>query len=83
LKGKKNAPIVSFEFLSAQKSAISDQTIKRNNINMLAHRFCIAPMMDWTGTSQKAKRNQHLSPIAKNHAVPNAVPIWFEACAGD
>jgi tRNA-dihydrouridine synthase A len=22
--------------------------IKRNNINMLAHRFCIAPMMDWT-----------------------------------
>jgi hypothetical protein len=24
--------------------------------------------------SKKAKRNQHLSPIAKNHAVPNAVP---------
>jgi tRNA-dihydrouridine synthase A len=22
--------------------------IKRNNINMLAHRFCVAPMMDWT-----------------------------------
>ena len=22
--------------------------IKQNNINMLAHRFCIAPMMDWT-----------------------------------
>src|SRR3982074_2001993 len=22
--------------------------IKRNNINMLAHRFCIAPVMDWT-----------------------------------
>src|SRR5438067_13850276 len=22
--------------------------IKRNNINMLSHRFCIAPMMDWT-----------------------------------
>src|ERR1700721_383307 len=22
--------------------------IKRNNINMLAYRFCVAPMMDWT-----------------------------------
>jgi hypothetical protein len=40
-------------------------------------------MMDWTGTSQKAKRYQHLSSITKKHAVPNAVPIWFEACAGD
>jgi len=46
LKSKENAPIVSFEILSAQKSAILDQAIKRNNINMLAHRFCIAPMMD-------------------------------------
>jgi hypothetical protein len=46
-------------------------------------KFSVAPMMDWTGTSQKAKHNQHLSPITKNHAVPNAVPIWFEACAGD
>jgi hypothetical protein len=50
---------------------------------MLDVRLSVAPMMDWTGTSQKAKRNQHLSPITKNHAVPNAVPIWFEACAGD
>jgi len=81
MKGK--CPIVSFELLSAQKSAIPDEMIKRNNINMLSHRFSVAPMMDWTGTSQKAKRNQHLNPITKNHAVPNAVPIWFEACAGD
>jgi hypothetical protein len=51
--------------------------------NMLDRRFSVAPLMDWIGTSQKAKRNQHLSPITKNHAVPNAVPIWFEACAGD
>src|SRR3954451_20513560 len=43
-----NAPIVSFELQSAQKSAIPDEMIKRNNINMLSHRFCIAPMMDWT-----------------------------------
>jgi len=50
---------------------------------MLDRRFSLDPMMDWTGTSQKAKCNQHLSPITKNHAVPNAVPIWFEACAGD
>jgi tRNA-dihydrouridine synthase len=48
LKRKENAPIVSFEFLSVQKSTIPDETIKRNNINMLSHRFCIAPMMDWT-----------------------------------
>jgi hypothetical protein len=26
--------------------------------NMLDRRFAIAPMMDWTGTSQKAKRDQ-------------------------
>jgi hypothetical protein len=83
LKRKENAPIVSFEFMSAQKSAIPDETIKRNNINMLSNRFCIAPMMDWTGTSRKVKHNQHLSPITKNHAVPNAVPIWLEARAGD
>jgi hypothetical protein len=39
LKRKENAPIVSFEFVSAQKSTIPDETVKRNNINMLAHRF--------------------------------------------
>src|SRR5205823_1453518 len=48
LKRKENAPIVSFEFVSAQKSAIPDEMIKRNNINMLSHRFSVAPMMDWT-----------------------------------
>jgi hypothetical protein len=41
--------------------------------NMLDHRFSVAPMMDWTGTSQKAKYNQHLSVVAFHHAVPNAV----------
>jgi hypothetical protein len=35
------------------------------------------PMMDWTGTSKKAKRNQHLSAVAKRHAVPTAVLIDF------
>jgi hypothetical protein len=44
LKRKENAPIVSFELQSAQKSSIPDETIKRNNINMLSPRFCIAPM---------------------------------------
>ncbi len=48
LKRKENAPIVSFEFVSAQKSAIPDEMIKRNNINMLSHRFSVAPMMDWS-----------------------------------
>jgi hypothetical protein len=32
--------------------------IKYNENNMLDHRFAIAPMMDWTGTSQKAKYDQ-------------------------
>jgi hypothetical protein len=43
----------SFEFPSAQKSAIPDEMIKRNNINMLAARFCVAPMMDWTDSPEK------------------------------
>ena len=30
--------------------------------------------MDWTRVSRKAKRNRELGPIAKKHAVPNAVP---------
>jgi hypothetical protein len=47
LKRKENASNVSFEFPSAQKSAIPDEMIKRNNINMLTHRFSVAPMMDW------------------------------------
>jgi hypothetical protein len=50
---------------------------------MLAHRFCIAPLMDWTGTSQKAKYNQNLSVVTFRHAVPNAVLIWFEAYASE
>jgi hypothetical protein len=43
------------------------------------HRFSVAPMMDWTGTSQKAKRNQHLSVVAVSRAVPNAVPIAIKS----
>jgi hypothetical protein len=46
-------------------------------------KFAIAPMMDWTGTSQKAKYNQGLGAIVGRHVVPNAVPIWFEAYARD
>jgi tRNA-dihydrouridine synthase A len=38
----------ALKFASAQKSAISDGMIKRNDLNMLERRFCIAPMMDWT-----------------------------------
>jgi hypothetical protein len=45
--------------------------------NMLDRRFAVAPLMDWTGTSQKAKYNQRLDPVVGRHAVPNAVPIWF------
>jgi tRNA-dihydrouridine synthase A len=48
LKRKENASTVSSELLTAQKPTIPDETIKRNNINMLAYRFSVAPMMDWT-----------------------------------
>jgi len=30
-------------------------------------------MMDWTGTSRKAKQQQHLSRTSINHVVPNVV----------
>jgi hypothetical protein len=36
--------------------------------------FSMTPMMDWTGASQKAKHNQHLTVVVARHAVPNAVP---------
>jgi hypothetical protein len=35
------------------------------------------PLMDWTGTSQKAKYNQFLNAVSIGCAVPNAVLIWF------
>src|SRR6202030_648661 len=39
LKRKENATGINSGFGSPQKSAIPDETIKRNSINMLAHRF--------------------------------------------
>jgi hypothetical protein len=44
-------------------------------MNGLDYRFSVAPMMDWTGTSQKEMQHQHLSVVVENRAVPNAVPI--------
>jgi len=44
---------------------------------MLDHRFSIAPMMDWTDSTEKRKYDQQLSMVAKCYAVPNAVPFWF------
>jgi hypothetical protein len=41
-----------------QKSVGPTWTIKMIENKMLARRFSIAPMMDWTGTSRKAKYNQ-------------------------
>jgi hypothetical protein len=63
--------------LSAQKSVGRDRAKKLSEKNMLDHRFSVAPMMDWAGTSQKAKYNQRLGAVVAGHAVPNAVPIWF------
>jgi hypothetical protein len=31
--------------------------------------FSVAPMMDWTGTSQRAKRIQHLSHVSIGHVA--------------
>lgn len=52
---------IILEPLSARKPHRRIHVWSANRINMLAHRFCIAPMMDWTGTSQKSKPHQHLS----------------------
>jgi len=42
------------KFALAQKSAIADGMIKRNDVNMLAQRFSIAPMMDWVESFLKS-----------------------------
>ncbi|MET4219385.1 hypothetical protein ACVWWG_006226 [Bradyrhizobium sp. LB7.2] len=55
------------------------KTKQINEMNDLRWKFSCAPMMDWTGTSQKAKRNQCLGTVVGRHAVPNAVPIWFSS----
>ena len=47
---------------------------KPNEMNDLTHRFSVAPMMDWSETSQKAKYDQDLREVTVRHAVPNAVP---------
>jgi len=43
-------------------------------MNAADWKFSIAPMMDWTGTSRKATRDQHLDQIVFRREVPNAVP---------
>jgi hypothetical protein len=77
LKRKENTLVLSRGSFVGPKSVERTKTAKLNEINMLDHRFSIAPMMDWTGTSRKAKYNQHLGAVVARHAVPNAVPIWF------
>jgi hypothetical protein len=42
-------------------------------LDVLDHRFSVAPMMDWTGISRKAERDQYLIEIVTRRAVPNAV----------
>jgi hypothetical protein len=44
------------DHLPAQKSMGPTWTVKMIENKMLARRFAVAPLMDWTGTSQKAKR---------------------------
>jgi tRNA-dihydrouridine synthase A len=48
LKRKENALGLSLRLLSVQKSVGPTQSAKINEINMLDHRFSVAPMMDWT-----------------------------------
>ena len=67
----------------AQRSIGSTQTTNRNENNMLDHRFSVAPMMDWTGASQKAKYNQRFDAVVGRHAVPNAVRSRSEVKAGE
>jgi hypothetical protein len=51
-KGKRVSPILPI-ICRPQKSIGPTQTTKLNEINTLYGRFAVAPMMDWTGTSQK------------------------------
>jgi hypothetical protein len=37
-------------------------------------KFSVAPMMDWTETSQKVKHDQQLRVAAVGHVVPNEAP---------
>jgi hypothetical protein len=60
--------------LSAQKLVGRTKSTKVNESKMLDRRFAIAPMMDWTGASQKVKRDQRLGTVVASHAVPNAAP---------
>jgi hypothetical protein len=56
---------------------------------MSSHGFCIAPMMDWNGTSRKAKCNQCLSaasigvqyPSIDEHSLANEIQL--QAAFGD
>jgi len=56
LKRKENALGLSFRSLVAQKTVERNGVAKINENNMLAHLFSVTPMMDWNGTSRKAKR---------------------------
>jgi hypothetical protein len=47
--------------VSAKKLVGRTQVTEVNENNMLDRRFAIAPMMDWTAISQKAKYGQHLT----------------------
>src|ERR1700738_2582386 len=51
---------------SAQKSAIAVGMIKRNDVNMLDRRFCIAPMMDWIESLLKS--NIYMGVVYKSCA---------------
>ncbi|WP_167558680.1 hypothetical protein [Bradyrhizobium canariense] len=79
MKRKKNALALALQIVGRTKIDWTDI----NENNMLTHRFSVAPMMDWTGTSRKAKYNQRLGAVVGRRAVPNAVPSRCEAYAGD
>jgi hypothetical protein len=83
LKRKENALGLSLRSFVGPEIGWTGRAIKLNENKMLDYRFSVAPMMDWTGTSQKAKRGQSLGAVFARRAVPNAVPISFEAYAGD
>jgi hypothetical protein len=60
--------------IGSVKSCCEMAETKEKYVESNAHRFSVAPMMDWSGISQKAKCNEHLRVVAVNHVVPNEVP---------
>jgi hypothetical protein len=61
LKRKENALGLTVGSFVGPEIGWTGSNEKANERSMLAHRFCIAPMMDWTDRAEKAKQFHDLA----------------------